>query len=789
MFNGKKILIVFFFISSICFSGISFASDIPGEGVSFTVIVIDSSQDTPLQLAKVTIRKSGSLIGGKVTDPSGRAIFGDINPGWFTIDVRLVDYIEYRDSILIDNSHTSMTINLHPVVHEEITVNGNHEQNITTVDLKSGAQIFESETYHPSPTSQMANLIQQNMTGAARAPTGEVHIRGQHGEFTYYVDGVPVPLGVFGGLNEVVDPKVIDRATFLTGGFAAEYGGQIAAIVDVQTQVPTGKAHLDFSEYTGSYLGINNDAPDSLGIKTTKLKPINTNGQSLSFSDHIGKLGIFFSGTRQETDRRIDPPLPYIYHDHGFDYFGYGKLDYLLGDNDYISANFNLGKTVTQIPYDPLESGPLDDEQNTTNAFQTLSLFHTISRETDKESDFFIGVYAREGGLLFTPGSVDAHNFFFGTDTTKGYILAEDRSFTTIGTRAKYSLRLSHEVLLVAGVNFSATNGTENFTSKDTLGNSGPSPLTNYSGSDFGCFLQTEYHPAEWTRIDLGIRYDQHISPDAPLEHQVSPRLKWNLFFDENTTGYLYYGKLFMPNNIEGLLTIASNVAGNAAIPTLPERDDFYEAALLHNFAFGLRSKIAFFRKIALPGVDDQTVGSSAIKTPVNIAKVVTNGLEAGLSYSDPSTPFSGYVNLSIVHAWGDGTITGGFLPIDNAGAAFDLDHDQRLSVVLGLKYQPQNWFVDLTPIYGSGLTNGNPEGLPYQTGLFDFNQAQHTTPSWVLNLSGGYTFPLSDRTTIEPSVYINNILDNDHLIKGGFFSGAAWEDRRNVVLKIAVHV
>jgi len=61
--------------------------------------------------------------------------------------------------------------------------------------------------------------------GAARAPTGEVHIRGHHGEFTYYVDGIPVPLGVFGGLNEVVDPKAIDRATFITGGFAAEYGG------------------------------------------------------------------------------------------------------------------------------------------------------------------------------------------------------------------------------------------------------------------------------------------------------------------------------------------------------------------------------------------------------------------------------------------------------------------------------------------------------------------------------------------------------------------------------------
>ncbi|MFI5265057.1 MAG: TonB-dependent receptor plug domain-containing protein, partial [Candidatus Kapaibacterium sp.] len=532
--------------------------------------------------------------------------------------------------------------------------------------------------------------------------------KGQHGEFTYYVDGVPVPLGVFGGLNDVVDPKVIDRATFITGAQPAEYGGQIAAVIDVQTKVPSGKAHLDVSEYTGSYLGTSNSAPDSLvalGVNAPKLKPINMNGQSISFSDHIGKLGVFVSGSRQETDRRIDPPLPYIFNNHSFDYFAYAKLDYLLGDNDYITSNLNFGKTVTQIPFDPIEAGgPLDDNQSTTNAFQTLSYFHTISRETDKESNLFIGVYVREGGLTFTPGNTDPHSFFFGTDTTNPYILAEDRSFTTIGTRIKYDVRLSHELMFAGGLNLSSTNGTENFTSQDTNGKSGPAPVTNYKGSDFGVFGQTEFHPAEWTRFDVGVRYDQHIAPDAPLQSQISPRFKWNIFLDDATTAYLYYGKLFLPNNIEGLRTIASNVQGNAAVPTLPERDDFYEVALIHNFDFGLRGKIDGFRKVALPGVDDQTVGSSALKTPVNIQKVQINGIEIALSYSNPSTPFSGYANLALTHAYGSGPVTGGFLPaINGDGTNTDLDHDQRLSVVIGLKYQPQNWFISLTPIYGSG--------------------------------------------------------------------------------------
>ena len=223
-------------------------------------------------------------------------------------------------------------------------------------------------------------------------------------------------------------------------------------------------------------------------------------------------------------------------------------------------------------------------------------------------------------------------------------------------------------------------------------------------------------------------------------------------------------------------------------MPTLAERDEFYEAAFMYNFNFGLRTKLAYFQKIALPGVDDQTIGSSAIKTPVNIATVKTSGIEWGISYSDPSTPFSGYANISIIHAYGSGAITGGFLPLDNAGNATDLDHDQRLSSVISLKYQPQNWFADITANCGSGLTNGNGD-ITFKTGLFDFNQAAHTTPAWILNLSAGYTFILSGGKSIEPSLYLNNLLDHEHLLKGAFFSGAAWEERRNVVLKVAVHI
>jgi hypothetical protein len=754
------------------------------EGENYKVIVSDSLLNVPIQLAMVTLRRDGYVIAEKVTNQSGLAVFTDVADGAYSLFVHSVGYNDFSETVKIDKSHLSDSIGLTTLTLNAQVIVGQRLTPVTTFNLTDGTEVFSAETYHAPPSAQMTTLVQENLMGAARAPTGEVHIRGQHGEYEYFVDGLPVPLGVFGGLNDIVDPKVIDRAVLMDGGWPAEYGGQVTAVIDLQNRVPPGGFHLDASTYGGSYYAPNSN--DTLGNKVGAFKALNSNGQSLSLSDHIDNLGIFLSGTRQETDRRIDPPVSQIFHDHGFDYFLYGKLDYTLSDADYLTANLNKSKTYTQVPYDSAE-GIMNDLQNTSNSFQTLSYYHTISTEDDKESNLFAGVFAREGGLVYTPGPGDPTTFQFPNDTT-GYVLAENRSFTTLGTRIKYDDRLSHHFMYAVGMDFSSTTGKENFTSQDSAGNSGPVVNTKYAGSDFGVFAESEIHPLEWTRIELGVRYDQHIAPDMPLQKQVSPRIKWNVFFDESNSAYLYYGRLFMPTNIEGLRTIEITQYDNG-VPTLPERDDFYEAVYIHDFGVGLRSKADAFYKYASPGVDDETVGASAIKTPVNIQDVHTTGIELGFSYNDPSTPFSGYINSSIIHAYGQGLVTGGFLPISTDGAATDLDHDQRLSIVASVNYQPAPWYANLTGIYGSGLTNGNPNNLPYQTGLFDFNTAEHTTPSWILNVSGGYTFYVDGGATLEPSLYVTNLFDHIHLIKGAYFSGASWEEPRNVVFKISYHI
>ena len=164
--------------------------------------------------------------------------------------------------------------------------------------------------------------------------------------------------------------------------------------------------------------------------------------------------------------------------------------------------------------------------------------------------------------------------------------------------------------------------------------------------------------------------------------------------------------------------------------------------------------KLRGYHKASSPGIDDTQIPGSAITTDVNIEQVRINGLEGVLEFR-PGGPLSGFANLALDHAYGTGAVTGAFLAETPPAQPFDLDHDQRLSSVLGLHlFRERSACSPATGIYGSGLTNGvtpNAPGLPgydptidptpvLGTGLFAFNKAFKVDPNFIVNASAGYT-------------------------------------------------
>src|SRR5213595_300658 len=344
--------------------------------------VADSTTSTPLPGGEVRIVRNGNTVAVATTDAFGRYVIHNVPAGSYTVEVRYLGYRSEVRNVAIgatdalaraDFRLVPLPINLSAVeVASAVPL---------AVDTRTGNQIFKQNDYHGAPTNTTSQILQQSIVGAVRAPTGEVHIRGQHAEYTYYVDGVPVPAGISGSLNELFDPQVVNQIDFQTGGWDAEYGNKNAAVVNVTTRIPSGGLHLDASGYGGSFT---------------------SNGQALNLSTNAGKVGLFFSGARQQTDMRREPvafdsPHDAVenFHNDGSDLFGFAKLQYVPSDRDVVNLDVDRSRTRFAVPFDSVE-GIIDDHQQDVNGFVNLGWRHRAGT-----SERFAGAFFRDGSLHY----------------------------------------------------------------------------------------------------------------------------------------------------------------------------------------------------------------------------------------------------------------------------------------------------------------------------------------------------------------------------------------------------
>lgn len=746
--------------------------------------VTDSTSGQPLVAAEIAVSRDGTAVTNTTTDEFGRYTIHNVPAGSYLLSVHYIGFRPQTRTVVVgatgDAPRADFRMIGAPVSLAAVEVRAEVPLALNT---RTGDQVFKQNEYHGAPTNTTSQILQESMAGAVRAPTGEVHIRGQHAEYTYYIDGVPVPAGISGSLNELFDPQVVNTINFQTGGWDAEYGNKNTAVVNVQTKIPTGAFHADASGYVGSF---------------------NSKGTSVNASTNSGPLGVFGSLAYQTTDMRREPLsfdtttfVPRNFHNHGEDLFTFGKATYTISPKNLLNLDVNWSRTSFQVPFDSAGGAFADDHQRDVNAFANLSwrrMFggSEVVDEADAPSELFVGTFVRGGSLDFTPGRADIPAFVFYPDTMTKYNLSESRHFTTYGAKIDYLVRPARELEFKTGVLASSTTGHETFASVAANGRSGPGSDAGLNGSDVGLYAQTAWSPTEQFELRTGIRYDAHTAPFAGTKTQWSPRIRLNFFPSPSTTLYAYYGRLFIPTNIEELRDITNAATGQAAAPTVPERDHFFEGGVVHRLPFaGMVAKLSGYHKVSTPGIDDATIPGSAIMTSINIQRIVVNGLEGVLEVR-PGGPLSGYLNASLIHAYGNGLVSGGFLPIEPPKGNFDLDHDQRVSMVGSATYSESGFFASATAIYGSGLTNGlvpsDRPRAPYGTGLLDFNRDFKVKPSTIFNVSAGYSI-VTGSTVVRPQIYVENLFDKHYLLKGSFFSGAQVGRPRSVQFRLNVGV
>ncbi len=734
--------------------------------------VQDSASNAPLPGATVVVSKDHQLVRQARADSAGSYHLRLSGPGAYVMSVRRLGYAEQARTVTLDTpAHVGrVDFRLSTVASRLETVIIAPGAPVA-IEGQTGNQAFDQQDYHGSPTQTTSQIVQQAIAGAARAPTGEVHIRGQHAEYTYYIDGVPVPQGIGGSLNELFDPAIVDRIGFQTGGWDAEYGNQNIAIINVQTKIPDGGFHGEASAYAGSFA---------------------SDGANVLASTNDGPWGFLVSGTRDETEMRREPVeanaqgVPLNFHNSGEDQYGFGKVEYTPSTRDVVTLDIDASQTHAGVPYDSTY-GVINDYETDVNGFANLALRHVVTTPTGGRapSVLFASLYLRRSTLDYVPGPHDQPQFLLYPDTTNAFNIQEHRAATTVGTKIDYAFSPVRQLTLKSGIEASLVEGHENFSTVDSLQQAGPSINTGVRGGDADVYAQSVFDPSPHWELRTGVRLDHHVAPIAGDTHQVSPRIRLNWYPDTATMAYGYYGRLFIPSNVEDFHVLAAAGTGKPGVPTVPERDNYYETGVAHRFGGGVVGKFDGYFRDDGPAIDDNVLPGTTVDATVNIAKVHVTGLESALELH-PAGPFSGYVNAALSHASAHGPVTGGFFPTPYPSGWFDQDHDQRLSIVANGEYARGIGYVSLTGIFGSGLTNGDPEAAPNHTGLFDFNPGVKVPPNYVFDPSAG-TFLTIDRMPAKIEVFVDNALNRRYILKGAFTSGPSIGRPRSVQLRVTL--
>lgn len=761
------------------FAALTFAAGQSRPPASLAGTVRDSVSGAPVEGATIRLRSAGQDASTRSAERTGDFVFRELPPGQYEL---VVSHIGFRPTILqvhvADGAETlRLDIQLAPVV-TRIGATTIVAGPPVSIDMGTGDQAFKSDAYHGAPTTTTSQIIQQAVAGAARAPAGEVHIRGQHAEYTYYIDGVPVPAGVSGSLNELFDPAIIDRISFQTGGWDAEFGNRNIAVVQLSTKIPEGR-RTELSTYQGSF---------------------NSSGQTLVLSNGRTGLGTLLSLTRTETSMRREPlqaaadGSPVNFHNAGQDQYGFGKLEFSPTHFDAFEISVGASRTRAAIPFNPTFA-VLDDYQTDVNAFANLGWRHRFGeanavgadrQATQHGPELFLAAFIRRSTLNYVPGEVDEPSFVFFPDTTKRFNVRESRAATTAGLKSDFTVALRPTLTWKNGIETSIVYGREQFSTRDARGDGGPFVNTSVRGGDVGAYTQLVWSPVAHWQLKTGFRLDHHVAPIAGDQHQVSPRVRLNWTPNPDVLAWIYAGRLFIPANVEDfhVLAGASN-GGTTGLPTFPERDDYFEAGLVRRFGAGITAKIVGYRRNNTPGVDDNTLPGTALVATVNVARVRVSGVEAVLELHDTG-PLSGYVNAALSHASAHGPGTGGFFPTPYPSGWFDQDHDQRLSIVAGGNYVLSQGYLNLTGIFGTGLTSGLPDAAENKTGLFDFNPRVKVAPSFVLNAGAGSGWQMRG-FNVRVELSAENVLDRRYILKGAFTSGPSVGRPRSLTVRMVI--
>jgi len=547
------------------------------------------------------------------------------------------------------------------------------------------------------------------------AASGELHVRNEHGNVQYRINGIALPDGV-GSFGQILDTGIVGSLALITGALPAQFGLRTAGVVDIQTS----QAAFDNSGQISIYGG-------SRGTITP----------SIEYGGTVGKTQYFLSGRYFGSDIGLENPTAAnsAIHDHTDQGKGFAYLSTIIDPETRLVFMSGASASRYQIPDNPgqppqftafgtsnFDSAALNQRQQEFNQFNVLAVQHSA-----QGFDIQAAYFNRTSTVHFFPDAI-------GDLVFNGVASDVYRRSVVNGIQTDASYRWGNAHTLRAGFTVSAERSLVSNSSLvlplDDQGNPLDAPFgivdsSKKTGFLFGTYLQDEWKITNQLTLNAGLRFDQMWQ--YTNANQLSPRisLTWTPF--DGTVFHAGYARYFTPppqvlaapTNLALVQNTTQQPEVNLADPVKPERSHYFDVGVTQRLMPGLDVGVDAYYKNARNLLDDGQFGAAYVLTAFNYDKAENIGVEFKANYVNGN--FRAYGNVAIARQLGTNVSSNQFLfGADElafiASNYVYTDHSQLVSGSAGASYLWNGTRFSADMIFGSGLRSGfaNTSSLPW---------------------------------------------------------------------------
>ncbi|MFL6726294.1 MAG: TonB-dependent receptor [Sphingomicrobium sp.] len=651
-----------------------------------------------------------------------------------------------------------------------------------TPSLGASQYTFNKEALEKQPggTNLTLNKSLLQAPGVVQDSYGVIHVRNEHANLQYRLNGVIVPESI-SGFGTTFDPRIASSIQLITGTLPAQYGYRTAGVINFKTESGLLGNGGEAGVYGGSFGWFE---PSAM---------IQGSSRSVSY---------FLSGSYFRNDLGIENPEPtrHAIHDRTTQIRPFAYVSDILSDTSRISVfggsfigHFQIPNVHGEEPaftvngVSDFDSTKLDQNQREITHYGVAAYQYAGNTFNAQVAPFI-----RYTETRFTP---DPH---MGDVIFNGFADAAKLSGLATGVQADASQTLGSNHTLRFGVFFQNEHTKSNVVSTvlpvDDEGNqTSDVPFTiidrsSKTGQLYGVYLQDEWALTPKLTLNYGARFD--VVRAFTHESQLSPRA--NLVWRPSplTTFHIGYARTFTPPPQE-LISLRDVALFNgttkeseiqAADPVKAEREHYVDAGVEQRFNGGLKLAVDAYYKRKKNLLDEGQFGSAVVLSPFNYAKGYAWGVELSSNYTHG--PIDLYANVARGQEKAKDIISAQYFFAPDELAYIQnhyifTDHSQKWTASGGGSYTIHDGAGTLVPtadfIYASGLRTDDPNGIVPNGG--------ELPGYWVFNAGLAQNFDgpgVLKGVTIRADVL--NLFDKKYQIRSGTGVGVGapqWGQRR----------